>query len=133
MKKIICIANQKGGLGKTTTSVNLGACLALADQNVLLIDIDPQGNASTGLNVPKNQADDNIYSAFMGGEILDSMIFDTAVDKLKCIPSTTDLYGAEIELVNIDLGPIRGGGLRSVTRVGRYDACCEALERERRW
>jgi len=102
MKRVICVANQKGGVGKTTTTVNLGACLAVADQNVLLLDIDPQGNATTGLGLPKNHGDANIYTALMEGKITPSMIYDTAVDRLKAIPSTTDLYGAEIELVTVE-------------------------------
>jgi len=103
MKKVICIANQKGGVGKTTTTVNLGACLALADQNILVLDLDPQGNATTGLGIAKSSNDDaNIYTALIEGEIAPSMIKQTTVDKLKIIPSTTDLYGAELELVNYD-------------------------------
>ncbi|MGK7344404.1 MAG: ParA family protein [Candidatus Nitrospinota bacterium M3_3B_026] len=102
MKKIICVANQKGGVGKTTTAVNLAACLAVADQNVLLLDIDPQGNATTGLGLPKNDSGNNIYTALMDGGIGQGMIHDTAVDRLKAIPSTTDLYGAEIELVTFE-------------------------------
>lgn len=102
MKKIICVANQKGGVGKTTTAVNLAACLAVADQNVLLLDIDPQGNATTGLGLPKNDSGANIYTALMEGRVDPEMIHDTAVDRLKAIPSTTDLYGAEIELVTFD-------------------------------
>ncbi len=105
MKKIICVANQKGGVGKTTTTVNLGACLALADQDILIIDLDPQGNATTGLGVNKSDYDDvesNLYTAIIEGRIEDSMICDTAVDRLKIIPSSTDLYGAEVELVTLE-------------------------------
>lgn len=105
MKKIICVANQKGGVGKTTTTVNLGACLALADQDILIIDLDPQGNATTGLGVNKSDYDDvesNLYTAIIEGRIENSMICDTAVDRLKIIPSSTDLYGAEVELVNLE-------------------------------
>ncbi|MDH5477925.1 MAG: ParA family protein [Nitrospinota bacterium] len=102
MKKVICVANQKGGVGKTTTAVNLGACLAFADQSVLLIDIDPQGNATTSLGHFKSEGNDNVYHAIMEGTVFPSMILDTAVDKLRLIPSTPDLYGAEIELVNME-------------------------------
>lgn len=103
MKKIICIANQKGGVGKTTTAVNLAASLAVADQNVLLIDLDPQGNATTGLGLTKSSEDgENIYYALMDGKITRSMICGTDVDRLKIIPSSPDLYGAEIELVTFE-------------------------------
>lgn len=102
MSRIYALANQKGGVGKTTTAVNLGACLAFADQNVLLMDIDPQGNATTSLGHFKSQDERNIYRAIVDGVIHPSMILDTQVDKLRLIPSTPDLYGAEIELVNME-------------------------------
>lgn len=90
-------------MGKTTTAVNVAACLAVADQNVLLLDIDPQGNATTGLGLTKHTEDtENIYNALMDGKITPSMICDTAVDRLKIIPSSPDLYGAEIELVTYE-------------------------------
>ncbi len=102
MKKVICVANQKGGVGKTTTAVNLGASLALADQDILIIDIDPQGNATTGLGIQKQELDKSIYDALIDDHFDPSIIQDSEVDKLKIIPSTTDLYGAEIELVTFE-------------------------------
>ena len=69
MNKVFCITNQKGGVGKTTTAVNLGACLAIADQKVLIIDIDPQGNATTGLGLKKTGDGANIYNALINGRI----------------------------------------------------------------
>ena len=102
MNKVFCITNQKGGVGKTTTAVNLGACLAIADQKVLIIDIDPQGNATTGLGLKKTGDGANIYNALISGRIDKKMIHETAVDGLFAIPSTTDLYGAEVEMVTFE-------------------------------
>jgi chromosome partitioning protein len=102
MKKVIAVTNQKGGVGKTTTAVNLSASLALGGENVLLLDIDPQGNASSGLGLQKPDDNANMYKALMDGIVESSMIIDTAVDRLKAIPSSTDLYGAEIELVSFE-------------------------------
>ncbi len=99
LNKIVAIANQKGGVGKTTTSVNLASCLAEAGCQVLLIDMDPQGNASSGVGFDREQSDGSIYHAITGQCGVDEIIYATDYDNLLLIPSTTDLAGAEIELV----------------------------------
>jgi len=100
MARVISIANQKGGVGKTTTSVNLSASLAVAEQRTLLIDIDPQGNATSGLGVPKEKiSGKSIYHALIDQVNLKDLIQDTELDFLKIVPSDLDLIGAEIELV----------------------------------
>ena len=102
MSRIISVANQKGGVGKTTTAINLAACLALSGQKVLIIDIDPQGNASSGLGVNLRGNQKGIYELLAGNASLDQVIYPTEIDTLKIIPSNVDLAGAEIELVGRD-------------------------------
>ena len=99
MGKVICIANQKGGVGKTTTAVNLSASLAVAEKKTLLIDIDPQGNATSGLGITREDASQNIYHALIDQVPLQSLIHGTEISFLEIVPSNIDLIGAEIELV----------------------------------
>lgn len=100
--KVIAIANQKGGVGKTTTSVNLASCVADVGHRVLLIDMDPQGNASSGVGFDRELCDGSIYHALTGQDEIDNLVYATDYESLLLIPSTTDLAGAEIELVDHD-------------------------------
>jgi len=99
MSKIIGITNQKGGVGKTTTAVNLSAYLAQAGKKVLLIDIDPQGNATSGIGTDKTAIEKNTYHLIAGQEAIDKVIISTCIDNLSIIPSSLELTGAEVELV----------------------------------
>jgi len=96
------VVNQKGGVGKTTTAVNLGAGLALAERPTLLVDLDPQGNATTGLGVRKPGLYPTVYHALLGNEHPDKAVLDTALPALRLLPSDIDLVGAEIELVGLE-------------------------------
>lgn len=102
MVHIIALANQKGGVGKTTTAVNLGASLAAAEQRVLAVDMDPQGNLSSGLGYPKAAVQRHIYHVLTGELELDDVLLDTDLEYLKLAPTQTDLIGAEIELVDAE-------------------------------
>ncbi|WP_190259576.1 ParA family protein [Pelotomaculum schinkii] len=101
MGKLIAIANQKGGVAKTTTAVNLSAWLSLMGQKVLLVDIDPQGNASTGVGVDKQEIELCIYDVLINGVPAREVIVPCAVEKLYLIPATIELAGAEVELVGV--------------------------------
>lgn len=98
MSEIIAILNQKGGCGKTTTAVNLSSALALLGKKVLLIDMDPQGNATTGLGIEKNEQNVTVYSVLSGQNSLKEAVVNTDIPGLKLVPSNISLSGAEIEL-----------------------------------
>jgi len=99
MGRVIALVNQKGGVGKSTTAVNLGAALAVLGRRVLVVDTDPQGNATTGLGVDKTQLTRDVYHALMQEVPLDRVIVNTEIDNLSLVPATINLAGADVELV----------------------------------
>ena len=100
--KSVAVVNQKGGVGKTTGAVNVGAALALAGRPTLLVDLDPQGNATTGLGIQKSGLYPTIYHVLVGSEPLEKAIRETELADLRLAPSDIDLVGAEVELVALD-------------------------------
>jgi len=102
MGRIVCISNQKGGVGKTTTAINLAASLAAAERKTLLIDLDPQGNAGSGLGIDKSQLTGSIYDALIDGQPLVELVHPTELRFLDVVPATNDLTGAEVELVGME-------------------------------
>jgi chromosome partitioning protein len=101
LAKVIAIANQKGGVGKTTTAVNLSSCLAFKGKRVAIIDIDPQGNTTSGLGVDKKNITKSIYEVLINDENIENALIDTPVENLKICPSNIQLVGAEVELVSV--------------------------------
>ena len=101
MGRIIAITNQKGGVGKTTTAINLSACLAEAGQRVLAVDFDPQGNTTSGLGVEKGTVETTVYELLMGECSVEQCIMPSVQERLDVMPSDVDLAGAEIELLDM--------------------------------
>ena len=100
MVRVIAVANQKGGVGKTTTTVNVAAALGELGQHVLVVDLDPQGNATQALGLSRMPADVTIYDVLIDGTLLDHTVIETRVKGVACVPASVDLAGAEVELVS---------------------------------
>jgi chromosome partitioning protein len=99
--KIISISNQKGGVGKTTTAINLSACIAVAEKPSLLIDIDPQANTTSGMGINHNSVEKSVYEVILKNENINDAVIPTQIDYLDLLPSSIRLVGAEVELVNM--------------------------------
>ena len=117
MKRIIAIANQKGGVGKTTTNVNLATCLAQAGKRVLVADMDPQGNTTSGFGVDKHKVETSIYSLLSGEAYLEQVAIDVGIEGLQLLPANIELSGAEIELID---QPEREYKLRDIFNHAKY-------------
>ena len=111
MAHIICIANQKGGVGKTTTAINLSAALAVSEKKILLVDCDPQANATSGMGIDRSKLEKTLYHGLLGRAGASNLIVDSAISTLKVIPSDVELIGFEVEMIS---NPNREKALRNL-------------------
>ncbi|ABS62896.1 Cobyrinic acid ac-diamide synthase [Parvibaculum lavamentivorans DS-1] len=126
--RILVVANQKGGVGKTTTAINLGTALAAVGERVLIVDLDPQGNASTGLGIGRHERKVSAYDVLIGSALIEDAVVPTKVPGLDIVPSTMDLLGAELELASV---PRRSHRLRdALARMPRNGKARETSEAE---
>ena len=102
MERIIAVANQKGGVGKTTTAINLSSCLSALGKKVLAIDMDPQGNMTSGLGVDKDEVEYTVYDLILGETDIQNAIVKDVIENLDVLPTNIDLAAAEIELIGVD-------------------------------
>ena len=100
MAKVVAVANQKGGVGKTTTTINLGASLAILERKVLIVDVDPQANATSGVGLPPEELEGSIYNVLVNGLDVNEVVYETETPNLHIVPSSIQLVGAEVELIN---------------------------------
>lgn len=127
--RILVLANQKGGVGKTTTAINLGTALAAVGERVLIVDLDPQGNASTGLGIGRVDRKVSAYDVLIGSALIEDAVVPTKVPGLDIVPSTMDLLGAELELASV---PRRSHRLRdALARMPRSGHVREGSDKER--